>query len=189
MKNISLKMNWMSIVMLLSLGLNFFVIGFIYAGHKAKEIRMTRLSFDNSISKLVEPFPRSAKHDFYVTMRGKRDELIPIYRDIMKQREEIMNLIAAEQLDTDNLLAAMQKYHDIYHNMIDPSQETMINVITELSFEERQAILERFKNPPRRENRSRGDNDDRRRRSGSNANDDDNDQPRRPSAVNNKFDW
>ena len=77
MKKFSLKINWLSIVMLLSLGINFFVIGYIYAQHKAKEIKMTRLAFDKSISKLVEPFPRSGKREFYLTMRSKRDELIP----------------------------------------------------------------------------------------------------------------
>ena len=126
MKNMSLKLNWISIVMLLSLGINFFVIGFLYSQHKAKEIRMTRLAFDNSISKLVEPFPRKGKHDFYVTMRSKRSELIPIYRNIMSQRSTIMKIIAEDQLDSDKLRNAMNDYHDIYHAMVGPSQEVMI---------------------------------------------------------------
>lgn len=162
MKNFSLKMNWMSIVMLLSLALNFFVIGFLYAGHKAKEIRMTRLSFDNSISKLVEPLPRVGKHNFYVTMRSKRTELIPVYRNIMAQRAAIMGIIAEEQLDADKLRTAMQDYHAIYHNMIDPSQEVLINIISNYDLTERQAILERFNNPPKRQSRDRRDNDRRR---------------------------
>lgn len=170
MKNFSLKMNWISIVMLLSLGLNFFVIGYFYAQHNAKEIRMTRLSFDNSISKLVEPFPRKGKHDFYVTMRSKREELIPIYRNIMAQRAAIMNIIAEEQLDADKLRAAMQEYHEIYHNMVNPSQEVIIKVIGGLNFEERQAILERFKNPPKRNSRDRAST----RRSRSSNSDDNN---------------
>ena len=162
MKNFSLKMNWMSIVMLLSLGINFFVIGFMYAQHKAKEIRMTRLAFDNSISKLGEPFPRSGKHDFYVTMRSKREELIPIYRNIMSQRATIMTIIAEDRLDSDKLRKAMQEYHEKYHAMVNPSQEVMIKIISGLELTERQAILERYKNPPRRTYRSR-ENDDRRR--------------------------
>lgn len=162
MKNLSLKINWMSIVMLLSLGINFFVIGFIYAAHKAKEIRMTRLSFENSISKLVEPFPRKGKHDFYVTMRSKRSELIPIYRSIMDQRATIMNIIAEEQFDSVKLTNAMQQYHDSYHSMVGSSQEVIVKVISGLDVAERQAILERFKNPPKkRDYRSR--NSDRRR--------------------------
>jgi len=164
MKNYSLKINWLSIVMLLSLGINFFVIGFIYAQHKSKEIRMTRLSFDNSISKLVEPFPRSGKHEFYVTMRSKREELIPIYRNIMSQRTTIMTIIAEEQFDSDKLRSAMQEYHDIYHDMVNPSQEVMIKIIRGLELTERKAILERFNNPPRKSRRSR-DNNDRRRSS------------------------
>lgn len=162
MKNYSLKINWMSIVMLLSLGINFFVIGFLYAQHKAKEIKMTRLSFDNSISKLVEPFPRSGKREFYVTMRSKREELIPIYRNIMSQRATIMTIIAEEQLDGEKLRNAMQEYHNIYHAMVDPSQEVMIKIIGGLELQERKAILERFTNPPKRSYRGR-DNDDRRR--------------------------
>ncbi len=168
MRNLSLKINWMSVVMLLSLGINFFVIGYIYAEHKAKEIRMTRLSFDKSISKLVEPFPRSGKHEFYVTMRGKRDELIPIYRNIMQQRAVIMEIIAQDPLDNEKLRTAMDEYHDIYHKMVNPAQDVMIKVLSEMSLEERQKILERFKNPPKREYRSR--NDDRRRNPTSNDN-------------------
>ena len=171
MKNFSLKMNWMSIVMLLSLGLNFFVIGYIYAQYKAKEIRMTRLSFDHSISKLMEPFPRRGKHDFYVTMRSKRDELIPIYRNILAKRADIMSIIAEDPLDTDKLRRAMQEYHDIYNNMVEPSQEVMISVISGLDLKERQAILERFKNPPRRDFRSRnGSSADRMRSPNGNNN-------------------
>lgn len=170
MRNFSLKMNWMSIVMLLSLGLNFFVIGFLYAGHKAKEIRMTRLSFDNSISKLVEPLPRGGKHNFYVTMRSKRDELIPIYRNIMAQRAAIMGIIAEEQLDADKLRTAMQDYHAIYHNMVNPSQEVLIKIIGNYDLAERQAILERYSNPPKREYRDRRDNDRRRSPSDNNKN-------------------
>lgn len=162
MKNLSLKINWMSIVMLVSLGINFFVIGFLVAQHKAREIRMTRLSFDNQISKLIEPFPRNGRREFYVTMRSKRDELIPIYQNIMQQRSAIMEIIAEEQFDPDKLRAAMQEYHEIYHQMVVPSQDVLIKIIDELSLEERQAILERFKNPPRRDRRSRGDNDRRR---------------------------
>lgn len=159
MKNLSLKINWMSIVMLVSLGINFFVIGFLIAQHKAREIRMTRLSFDNQISKIVEPFPRNGRREFYVTMRSKRDELIPIYQNIMQQRSAIMEIIAEEQFDADKLRAALQDYHEIYHQMVVPSQDVLIKIISELSLEERQAILERFKNPPRRDRRGRGDND------------------------------
>tara|TARA_R110002096_G_scaffold416576_3_gene619787 strand:- start:234259 stop:234783 length:525 start_codon:yes stop_codon:yes gene_type:complete len=168
MKNFSLKMNWISIVMLLSLGVNFFVIGYFYAQHTAKEIRMTRLSFDNSISKLVEPFPRKGKHDFYVTMRSKREDLIPIYRNIMAQRATIMNIIAEEQLDADKLRKAMQDYHEIYHNMVNPTQEVVIKIVSGLNFEERKAILERFKNPPKKNYRDRNTSDDRSRRSNDN---------------------
>lgn len=164
MKNYSLNINWMSIVMLLSLGINFFVIGFLYAQHKSKEIRMTRLSFDNSISKLVEPFPRSAKHEFYVTMRSKREELIPIYRNIMSQRASIMTIVAEEQLDSDKLRKAMQEYHEIYHAMVSPSQEVMIKIIGGLELTERKAILQRYTSSPRKSSRSR-DNDSRRRSS------------------------
>ena len=164
MRNISLKINWMSIVMLLSLGVNFFVIGYIYAQHKAKEIRMTRLSFDHSISKLVDPFPRKAKHNFYVTMRGKRDELIPIYKQITDQRASIMMMIAEEQIDADKIRAAMNDYHEIYHNLVSPSQDEIIKIISGLSLEERKEILERYNNPPKRKWR-RDDDDDKRRSS------------------------
>ena len=168
MKNPSLKLNWMSIVMLLSLGINFFVVGFIYSQYQAKKIRMTRLAFDNSISKLVEPFPRQGKHEFYVTMRSKREELIPIYRNIMSQRSSIMTIIAEEKLDSDKLRKAMQEYHDIYHEMVRPSQEVLISIIGRLELKERQAILERYNNPPRRSYRDRGENDRRRQPSSSN---------------------
>ncbi len=177
MKNLSLKMNWMSIVMLLSLGVNFFVIGYLYAQHKGKEIRMTRLSFDHSISKLVDPFPRKAKHDFYVTMRGKRDELIPIYKRITDQRANIMAIVAEEQVDAEKLQTAMQEYHDIYHDLVVPSQDVIIKILGDLSLEERQAILEQYKNPPRsRWGRDRNDNDKRRgsySRDGNDKKDDD----------------
>jgi uncharacterized membrane protein len=175
MKNISLKVNWISIVMLLSLGINFFVIGFIYSQHKGKEIRMTRLAFDNSISKLVEPFPRKGKHDFYVTMRSKRSELIPIYRNIMSQRSTIMAIIAEDQLDNEKLRNAMNDYHDIYHDMVGPSQEVMIKIIGGMELEDRKAIFERYKNPPKRSNRDRDRDDDDRRRSSSSGKQDNHD--------------
>lgn len=171
MKNFSFKMNWVSLLLLLSLGLNFFVIGYFYAQHKAKEMRMTRLSFENSISKLVEPFPRNGKHKFYVTMKSKRDELIPIYRNIMAQRLVIMNIIAEDQFDSDKLRTAMQDYHNIYHNMVNPTQEVMIKIIGEFDLEERQAILERFKNPPKRNYRDRNSGDRRQRSNNDNSND------------------
>lgn len=161
MKNLSFKMNWISVVMLLSLALNFFVIGFLYAGHQAKEMRMTRLSFDNSISRIVEPFPRSGKHEFYVTMKSKRSELIPIFRDIMAQRAAIMNIIAEDQFNPAKFRTAMDDYHNKYHLLIGESQEVMVKVIGGLSIEERQEIVKRFKNPPERSSRSR--NGDRRR--------------------------
>lgn len=155
MRNLSFKMNWISLVMLLSLALNFFVIGFLYAGHKAKEIRMTRLSFDNSISKIVEPFPRSGKHEFYVTMKSKRSELIPIYRDIMAQRAMIFNIMAEDQFNPEKFRVAMDEYYSKYRLMIGESQEVMIKVVGGLSIEDRQAIVERFKNPPERPSRRR----------------------------------
>ncbi|MBL4603216.1 MAG: hypothetical protein JKY84_10740 [Emcibacteraceae bacterium] len=161
MKNFSLKINWMSIVMLLSLGINFFVIGYFYAQHKAKEIRMTRLAFDKSISKLVEPFPRSGKREFYLTMRSKRDELIPIYHNIIAQRSTIMTIIAQEKFDEEKLRNAMQEYRKIYYKMVIPSQEVMIKIIGDLELEERRGILERFKNPPKKQFRSRKGSDDR----------------------------
>jgi uncharacterized membrane protein len=161
MRNLSFKMNWISVVMLLSLALNFFAIGFLYAGHKAKEIRMTRLSFDNSISKIVEPFPRSGKREFYVTMKSKRSDLIPIYREIMAQRGAIMDIIAEEQFDPEKFRLAMEEYRNKYHSMVVESQNVMIQVLEKLSLEERTAILERYKNPPERSYRRRGD--DRRR--------------------------
>ena len=161
MRNLSLKMNWISVMMLSSLALNFFVIGFLYAGHKAKEMRMTRLSFDNSISKIVEPFPRRGKREFYVTMKSKRSELIPIYRDIMAQRAAIINIMAEDQFNPVKFRAAMDDYHSKYRLMIGESQEVMIKVVGGLSIEERQAIVERFKNPPKRSYRGR--DGDRRR--------------------------
>lgn len=165
MKSFSLKMNWMSIVMLVSLGVNFFVIGFIYAQHKSKEIRMTRLAFDNSISRIVEPLPRKGKHEFYVTMRSKRSELVPIFRNIMAQRSTIMTIMAEEQFDGDKLRAAMQEYHNSYHAMIGSSQDVIVKIISDLELEDRQAILERYKNPPpRRDYRGRKENSDRNRR-------------------------
>jgi uncharacterized membrane protein len=171
MKNLSIKMNWISVVMLLSLGINFFVIGFLYAGHKAKEIRMTRLSFDKSISAIVDPFPRSGKHEFYVTMRSKRADLAPIYKEIMAQRSALMGLIAEDQFDPIKFREAMSSYHDHYHTMITESQEVMIKVVGKLDAEERKAILERFKNPPKRSSRDR-------RRSSSND-----DKPQKPSGF------
>jgi uncharacterized membrane protein len=155
MRNLSLKINWISVVMLLSLALNFFVIGFLYAGHKAKEMRMTRLSFDNSISKIVEPFPRSGKREFYVTMKSKRSELIPIYRDIMTQRAAIINIMAEDQFDPVKFRTAMDNYLSKYRLMIGESQEVMIKVASGLSFEERQSILERYNNLPKRSFRGR----------------------------------
>ncbi|MCC3860070.1 periplasmic heavy metal sensor [Pseudemcibacter aquimaris] len=165
MKNLSLKINWISIVMLLSLGVNFFVIGYLYAGHKAKELRMTRLSFDHSISKIVEPLPKSGKHEFYVTMKSKRADLIPIYKDIMAQRTAIMHIIAADQFDPAKFREAMDAYHNRYQSMIGESQEVMVKIVGGLSLEERKAVLERYKNPPKRSYRGRdGDrNRDRRR--------------------------
>jgi uncharacterized membrane protein len=155
MRNLSLKINWISVVMLLSLALNFFVIGFLYAGHKAKEMRMTRLSFDNSISKIVEPFPRSGKREFYVTMKSKRSELIPIYRDIMTQRAAIINIMAEDQFDPVKFRTAMDNYLSKYRLMIGESQEVMIKVASGLSLEERQSILERYNNLPKRSLRGR----------------------------------
>ncbi len=169
MRNLSFKMNWISVVMLLSLALNFFAIGFLYAGHKAKEIRMTRLSFDNSISKIVEPFPRSSKREFYVTMKSKRSDLIPIYHEIMTQRGTIMDIIAEEQFDPEKFRLAMEEYRNKYHSMVVESQNVMIKVVDNLPLEERKAILERYKNPPERSYRRRSDDrrrdDDRRRMS------------------------
>jgi uncharacterized membrane protein len=155
MRNLSLKINWISVVMLLSLALNFFVIGFLYAGHKAKEMRMTRLSFDNSISKIVEPFPRSGKREYYVTMKSKRSELIPIYRDIMTQRAAIINIMAEDQFDPVKFRTAMDNYLSKYRLMIGESQEVMIKVASGLSLEERQSILERYNNLPKRSLRGR----------------------------------
>ena len=155
MRNLSLKINWISVVMLLSLALNFFVIGFLYAGHKAKEMRMTRLSFDNSISKIVEPFPRSGKREFYVTMKSKRSELIPIYRDIMTQRAAIINIMAEDQFDPVKFRTAMDNYLSKYRLMIGESQEVMTKVASGLSLEERQSILERYNNLPKRSFRGR----------------------------------
>lgn len=155
MRNLSLKINWISVVMLLSLALNFFVIGFLYAGHKAKEMRMTRLSFDNSISKIVEPFPRSGKREFYVTMKSKRSELIPIYRDIMTQRAAIINIMAEDQFDPVKFRTAMDNYLSKYRLMIGESQEVMTKVASGLSLEERQSILERYNNRPKRSFRGR----------------------------------
>lgn len=157
MRNLSFKMNWISVVMLLSLAFNFFAIGFLYAGHKAKEIRMTRLSFDNSISKIVEPFPRSGKREFYVTMKSKRADLIPIYRSIMSQRGTIINIIAEEQFDPEKFRFAMEEYRNKYYSMVVESQNVMIQVLEKLPHEERKAILERYKNPPKRSYRRRGD--------------------------------
>ncbi len=166
MSKLSLQNNWVSLALLLSLAANFFVIGYLYAEYQEDKIRMTRLEFDNQISKLVEPFPRKGRRDFYVTMRSKRDELIPIYQNIMQQRAAIMEIIAEDQFDPEKLRAAMQEYHNIYHNMVEPSQEVMIKVISELSVEERKAVLERFNNPPRHDRRGRGDGDRRRGSSG-----------------------
>ena len=171
MKTFSLKNNWMSIVMLVSLLVNFFVIGFIYAQHKANEIRMTRLAFDNSISRIIEPLPRKGKHEFYVTMRSKRSELIPIYRNIMDQRSTIMTIIAEEQFDGDKLRSAMQEYHNSYHAMIGSSQDVIISIINGLEATERKAILEKYKSsPPRRNYRGRDERPDRNRRSNSSNN-------------------
>ncbi|HPF45852.1 MAG: periplasmic heavy metal sensor [Alphaproteobacteria bacterium] len=161
MQNFSLKMNWVSIVMLLSLGVNFFVIGFLYAQHKAREIRMTRLSFDHSISKLMEPLPRSGKHEIYLAMRSKRDELIPIYKNIMAKRAEIMTIIAEDPFDGEKLQKAMQDYNGIYQKMVSPTHDVIIKVIGNLDAAERKAILERYNNPPRRDFRSRSSNDNR----------------------------
>lgn len=180
MKNLSLKINWISVVMLLSLGINFFVIGYLYAGYKAKEMRMTRLSFDNSISKIVEPFPRSGKHEFYVTMKSKRDQLIPIYQDIMAQRSAIMQIIAAEQFDAARFRDAMNNYHTTYHSMIGETHEVMIKVVGGLNLEERKAILERFSNPPKRSYRGR--DWDRRGDRDRDDDDDDDDDRRRSSS-------
>jgi uncharacterized membrane protein len=155
MNKLSFKINWISVVMLLSLGINFFVIGFLFAGHKAKEIRMTRLSFDKSISAVVDPFPRSGKHEFYVTMKSKRADLVPIYKDIIAQRATLMTIIAEDQFDPAKFREAMATYHDQYHSMITESQEVIIKVVGKLEVEERKAILERYKNPSKRSSRDR----------------------------------
>ena len=80
----------------------------------------------------------------------------------MQQRAAIMEIIAKEQFDPEKLRTAMREYHEIYHQMIMPSQDVMVDIISDLSLEERQAILERFNNPPRRDRRGRGENDRRR---------------------------
>lgn len=165
MNKLSLQNNWVSLALLASLAANFFVVGYLYAEWREDTVRMTRLEFDNQISKLVEPFPRSGRREFYVTMRSKRDELIPIYQNIMQQRAAIMAIVAEEQFDPEKLRQAMQNYHNSYHNLVTPAQDVIIGIIGEFSLEERQAILERFNNPPRRDRRDRGDNDRRRRSS------------------------
>lgn len=167
MSKLSLQNNWVSFALLISLAANFFVVGYLYAEYREDTVRMTRLSFDNQISKLVEPLPRNGRREFYVTMRSKRDELIPIYQNIMQQRAEIMAIIAEEQFDSEKLRGAMQEYHKTYDNMVTPAQDVMIRVIGNFSLEERQAVLERFNNPPRRDRRSRGS--DRRRSSDDNS--------------------
>ena len=165
MNKLSFKINWISVVMLLSLGINFFVIGFLYAGHKSKEIRMTRLSFDKSISAVIDPFPRSVKHEFYVTMKSKRSELVPIYRDIMSQRAALISIIAEDQFDPAKFREAMKTYHGQYHSMINESQEVMIKVVGGLNVEERKAILERYNKPSKRSSRDRRRSSDSRERS------------------------
>ena len=154
-------MNGVGIFLLLSLGLNFFIAGYIYSQYKAKEIKMTRLSFDNSISRLVEPFPRKSKRDFYVTMRSKRDELIPLYQDIVAKRENVMAVLTEDNLDSSKLRSALEEYHDAYHPLINSSQNVMVEVLEKLSSDERRAILERYNNPPERSDRHRSNNDGR----------------------------
>lgn len=147
------KLNWISLTLLLSLGINFFIGGYLYSQYKSKQIRMTRLAFDNSISRIVEPFPRKAKHDFYITMRSKRDQLIPMYRNIMSQRMTIMTIVAREQLESDKLRNALQEYHNSYHSMVEESQEVIIKIIEKLDLNERKEIFTRYQNPPKRSSR------------------------------------
>ena len=160
MKDISLKLNWIGVALLLSLGVNFFVLGFVYSQHKAKEISMTRLAFDYSISKLIEPLPRNAKHKFYMTMRSNREQLIPIYNNIMEQRAAIMTIIATDPLDKDKLSTALKDYHNSYHSLVGNAQEVMVKVIDTLNAQERQEIFQRFKNPPKKSFRRGGSNSD-----------------------------
>ncbi len=189
MSKFSLQNNWVSLAFLISLAANFFVFGYLISqevsDYKRDKIRKTELEFDNQISKLVEPFPRSGRRDFYVTMRSKRDELIPMYRNILAQRAAIMDVIAEEQFDAEKLRAAMQSYNDSYDNIILPSQEEIIRIIGEFSVEERKAIVERFKNPPRRDRRSWGDGDRRRSSDGDRRRSSDNDRDGSDDSNNN----
>ena len=79
----------------------------------------------------------------------------------MAQRSAIMDIIAEEQFDPEKFRLAMEEYRNKYHSMVVESQNVMIQVLEKLRLEERTAILERYKNPPERSYRRRGD--DRRR--------------------------
>jgi hypothetical protein len=88
-------------------------------------------------------------------MKSKRSELIPIYRDIMTQRAAIINIMAEDQFDPVKFRTAMDNYLSKYRLMIGESQEVMIKVASGLSLEERQSILERYNNLPKRSLRGR----------------------------------
>ena len=156
MKNLLFRFKWLWVLIII-LGLNLFAISFFYAAHKVKEIRMTRVSFDNAISRIVEPFPRKNKRNFYVEMRSKRDELVPRYENIMSQRSRIMKIIAEDELDVDKLKVALQEYYCVYEIIHLYVQDVMISTLEGLNLEERKAILSNFENQPKRNGRN-GDN-------------------------------
>jgi hypothetical protein len=156
MKNLFFKINWLWVVIII-LGLNLFAVSFFYSAHKVKEIRMTRISFENAISRIIEPFPRKGKRNFYVEMRNKRDELLPRYENIMAQRSIIINIIAEDELNVDKLEDALQVYTNMYLNMHIPVYEVMISTLEGLNVEERKTILNNFENRPKRNGRNRND--------------------------------
>jgi hypothetical protein len=73
----------------------------------------------------------------------------------MTQRAAIINIMAEDQFDPVKFRTAMDNYLSKYRLMIGESQEVMIKVASGLSLEERQSILERYNNLPKRSLRGR----------------------------------
>jgi phosphoribosylformylglycinamidine (FGAM) synthase-like enzyme len=63
--------------------------------------------------------------------------------------------MAEDQFDPVKFRTAMDNYLSKYRLMIGESQEVMIKVASGLSLEERQSILERYNNLPKRSLRGR----------------------------------
>ena len=144
MKEIKVNMKWVGAVLLLSLAVNFFAIGYFFSQKKITK-HTSRHAMENKVTGLVEYFPRSKRKEFFQIIHKNSKDYNELNREVEAAKFIIFETLSEKEINKPKLLEAYENYRIVTDRLQIKLHKMMVITSLKMDQKTRKRSLERLR--------------------------------------------